>query len=841
MKKTLKVLSKRGLSLLIAGMMTASMMPMQAFAANSDDYTYIYVNVDDSKFRDGQEAPPEFNKDGSLNELGDMLDDAKDYMADESKPDFGNTEFGEGENSSKGSDLKQEVLDKKDTVEDKKDILEGSVPSDIDALPLPPSEDTGSGETPDESEDEKPEEKFDVDDMNKFIDETNETIKDLNEDVTSAEDNIVEGSEKKKTVDQAETELNDAYNNVKNTFESEKKAAQDAVNAANDALKKYNEDKIKLEEDHAKAISDLGEAPVQPERQPDQSDEDYARLYNQWVTDVNTYNGKLETINTNFTTASDALELTHGNAQKAATAAEIALKNADDVLKALESAIGENGFTSIDDASKLNPELAAKYAEALDVYNKAYTAYDAAKAAYNKEVEDYNTAAGEYNNAAEDFNGAVGDYNEAVDNFNQSTEVEIYNEAVDVYEEIVNEYNSKVDEHNDEAKHWNSVLSSTKKEDLRVVVGEGEDKDALIAKIQDLKGNMVEIKVTVDGTETTEKVNLETLKTEMDIKKTNALSSLTEADIDAYEKAAEKYNAAIDAYNEVVNSYNTLYDHAKNLDSYNKQIRENQLNSMQAFFNNQASHSNNGTNWYTIGKVFTGDIFKDPDTLNGKLNGGQDYEMPKDKDHQGHDIYYFDRADGYTDNRNGFLNNLSDLYKNGKIPEGTTSEDGTISIKISDLIDTNDFQKYTGYNPDPNAEGANGFNLTDGIDRWVLKVSYTAADYGDETTGHWTFHLDGYAYVKQLNRLAKLEKVETLQYWKVAEERKLGEKETFKDTENQALTDAKGYGATAPDQAPANGTAPAWGDTGRPDDPTDVGSYNPPENRTPTPLPKPEP
>ena len=69
--KNLKVLSKRGLSLLIAGVMCASMMPMQAFAAESiqdaENTVFIYINVEPEKVtvdENDDSAVPQFKFEG---------------------------------------------------------------------------------------------------------------------------------------------------------------------------------------------------------------------------------------------------------------------------------------------------------------------------------------------------------------------------------------------------------------------------------------------------------------------------------------------------------------------------------------------------------------------------------------------------------------------------------------------------------------------------------------------------------------------------------------------------------------------------------------------------------
>ena len=84
--KNLKVLSKRGLSLLIAGVMCASMMPMQAFATYNNpkddpqNYVYVYVNIDKDKIRDTEVNPPEFSSTVKTSEESDETTNLKTVM-----------------------------------------------------------------------------------------------------------------------------------------------------------------------------------------------------------------------------------------------------------------------------------------------------------------------------------------------------------------------------------------------------------------------------------------------------------------------------------------------------------------------------------------------------------------------------------------------------------------------------------------------------------------------------------------------------------------------------------------------------------------------------------------
>lgn len=753
-----------------------------------EDYVYVYINVEPENVeeKDADEgSKPTFDAEGTDKVLAETKKEADDAKVNpDDKPVFdedgkttgalqeaidkANEELGELEGTDKPtysqpSETEPPSEDEENepgttepgTTEPETTEPETTEPSSDTPAAVTPAPVEESGETGSESGSE-PENPTFADQIKDTVNNINDRVEDLNE-AKSETDTAVQGGlkdadEAQKAVQEAKTKLDEALNELQSDFESKKSTAEEKVAEAEEYLKTYEETmsarETELQNDlntklaEAEALKPSSE--TAPVRQEGQSEEEYVAQYDAWVAASTAYNNKLTELQTAYEAAKKELSDKYEEAKKEVADAQNAFKEASDALTLL---LGEKD---------------GEFYKTLEGLDAPIKAYNDAVNAYNAKVEDYNAVAKSYNDAADAVDKAVGDYNEAVGDHNTAAgeyndKVDTYYDKVEAYEEAIGNYNEKVDAYNDSAADWNSA----KVEEQNNAVDMSSD-DAAVSKLNDavskFNDKAAEDQIADQLANITnediqvyrEVVGMLTAEadpaTEEETSQTNSASALTNDQIAAYNKVVKAYNAAIDQYNQ--NLVNEKLDQVRN------------------YFDPEARHEANGDYWYTVGKFDVKGIFsgKPEDLKDNYLdNNKKDYNADEtdldavydnynfesasesNRIYYGRDIYYFDKVNGQMSSTPSSANWKEGTEDKNLYADGKTQADLLNALNRDNLDAFKTLHTGTGFDP-----------ATD-INRWVLKVSYGANDYVEETSGKETFHLDGYLYVQQLSKLALLE------------------------------------------------------------------------------------
>ena len=690
---------------------------------NSQDYAYLYVNVTKDEVKEnGPDATPTFDReaekakvDSAETTVGTTKDVVNNKEADENKPTF-----------------KQD--EQMAAVTEQENAVKGALTDLENAMPTAPAYGEGEATIP-EAQVPKADDPFTtqvkdrVDGLNKAQETTTK----------EADDAQTEAKADAENVNKAVTDLETAHNNLVNTLNTAKEEAKTAVDKANAAIGVYNTAKEALDSEMQGKIDALEKpAETAPVREEGQSDLDFAKAYNAWVTECENYNAQVKDIKDDYDTALTTLqeESNYTQIQADFQAATDAIAEADKALAAVNNPTDPDYRKLVESAkNEVIRDALQKYQTDADAYKTAGDAYDGKIGAFDEAVNGengYNAAVNAYNKAIDDHNTAVttwnGEYDEVVNK---------YNEAVTTYENKVDEYNGKVDTHNNNATSFNEAQMTKVTEEL------GEGQAAKAQALRDAMAEVQKIQITRPETITNDDGTVETV------------SVIDESKIDEYNKAVIAFNEAIDAYND--------------------QLVEDKLKAVDKYFGfpegTSGGHETDGEHWYTIGKISIGaGTFKNENNfkniLDNDLNDDQDYGTDKNADRNvknddghskffGRDIYYWDKktvtdSDGNTTTE--MVRSDANLKENVNIyADGKSVDDLETALK------NNTLDRYKGgkYNSTETSRKESGFDLNRDIDRWVLKIAYGANNY--DADGVDVLHIDAYVRVQQLSHLATLE------------------------------------------------------------------------------------
>lgn len=565
-----------------------------------------------------------------------------------------------------------------------------------------------------------------VQEVNKKLEELNDKVNGINQDVADANDKVGEleaaKTETEAAAQQTTTKVNQQISDLetqRKTFKEKEQAAQAAVDEAKKAIADCENKKETLEKDLAAQIDALVKpAEEAPTLASGQDYDSYLSAYEEWKTACKTYNDELAKIQKDYDTKAAELE----------AASEAAVAQVNEANAAYAAARTE--LTKVDDLVELAKASKAEidvYKGQVEQYNEAAGSDPAAgdETSAAPAADDTQSAATEgYNEKAQAFNGNVGNYNKLVEEYSNKNAavVKSYNDAIDNAKNAVNAYNEAVATYNQQAKGWNA-----EKEDAYVW-----DK---------LNGN----------TELTAKI-------EVYREVQNTLTSGS--------PVTNLSKDEIAAYNDVVNAYNNMVNTCKN--AYNTEKFNETSERVAQSFPGQPVHKTSAGDgkdnaWYAVGKIYVGDIFsKTPgEIFDGEYtnHSKQDYAN-SESNAKGKDLYHWNAASGETV-KNMQLDSLIKDEANKNLPYADGNDYNTLLNRLfqdhtTGAINTNpdNFYKFenTVTNGDHNVSTLTGND----IGKWVLKTE-DGANGGFNVGGVYTFHLDGYLYVKQLSNLARLE------------------------------------------------------------------------------------
>jgi len=789
MKQVLRTAAKRALSLFLVLVMCLSLLQITAFAADpgDDDYVYVYINV--TTDRDPESEPPEFeasNKE-ALEEAGKKVGEAKDALGakideieaaaeklagdmqgienamdkatgaedkaenslaelEDLKPEYGK-ESGPDTQTENGTVSQNESSGSQD------DISGGTQTENV-----PQNEDGNKDGTDTQGEPKTANdgpECFDdkVKKVNEQIKALEERAKEITDRVNAANDKVDElnadarvGEEADPSgnaaqaqnacdaanaandeIKNANTALEQALEGRRETIQAMKTAAEEAVKTANQAVTACSEKQRQLNRELAEKVSALSKpSETPPVREDGQDDAAYRAAYDAWTAECDAYNTEAAELQADYSAKAGELKALSDEAAQAAAAANSALAAAQDEL---------NKFNQQVENAKAG---AAGEAETVSDYNDNVPKY-------NEAAGDYNAKAEAYNGDAQAFNDTVGNYNSSVGEYSAEYNevVTAYNDAVDKAEKAVDTYNGQVDEYNGEAADWNINKISSE----------------VWAQVEALEQMQADIKVY--QTVSDQIKSSAAAEAEEDAQPKNPLAGLSDDEIDAYNRVVSAYNEAVDRHNK-------------------KHVQETMtslINDVKKSFPDQSPNTTDaggGTKntWYTIGKIYVGDIFavKPEGVLTSNLKSGNGKYTDKNRQDYGTAVETAKGKDLYHWNakvdENGkkmevddliYADKESELYNSGfdlDALEARLFADPDTGAINTDGENFERFRKTITDESDPSNVGAMTGNL---IGKWVLKAE-DGAQGGFNVKKEGTLHLDGYLYVEQLSRLATLEK-----------------------------------------------------------------------------------
>lgn len=569
-----------------------------------------------------------------------------------------------------------------------------------------------------------------VQEVNKKLEELNDKVNGINQDVADANDKVGEleaaKTETEAAAQQTTTKVNQQISDLetqRKTFKEKEQAAQAAVDEAKKAIADCENKKETLEKDLAAQIDALVKpAEEAPTLASGQDYDSYLSAYEEWKTACKTYNDELAKIQKDYDTKAAELK----------AASEAAVAQVNEANAAYAAAQAE--LTKVEDLVELAKASKAEidvYKGQVEQYNKAAGSDPAAgdeTSAAPAAVDTQSAATEGYNEKAQAFNGNVGNYNKLVEEYSNKNAVVVksYNDAIDNAKNAVNAYNEAVATYNQQAKGWNA---------------EKED-DYVWNKLKEQSSSDLTSKIAVY------KNVQETLKSG------SPVTNLSKDEIAAY--------------NDVVNAYNNMVNTCKN--AYNTEKFNETSERVAQSFPGQPVHKTSAGDgkdnaWYAVGKIYVGDIFSQTpgEIFDGEYTDHekQDYAN-SESNAKGKDLYHWNAASGETV-KNMQLDSLIKDEQNKNLPYAGNNSYNTLLNRLfqnptTGAINTtsNNFEKYNntvidGTNPN-NVSALTGND----IGKWVLKTE-DGAQGGFNVGGVYTFHLDGYLYVKQLSNLAKLE------------------------------------------------------------------------------------
>lgn len=730
MNERKKNLPKRLLAMTLALSMCAGLSCTTAFATNADvgdgskNDVYVYVNVTDTTTEHAKGDAPVFDAKSETEALESSktaISAAKGEV-DEATPDSTGVENAKTELDNAGSVVEGALKDlegaEKPSYNGPEYTPDAGTTDPIDPVDPVDPVDPGNSQDPQDTPEKKPPVN------SEFTGTVNKEVTDLNNAQTEMGDKV---DNAQKGLGAAELAVQQATDALKQVIENAKlteaqKDATDKINAANALIDAYEGSRStldqKLESDIAALEKPSETAPVQEEGQ---SYADYKAAHGAWVDACNKYNDDLSALKTKYEADAQKLVDDITAATDAATAAIGTAQGALDSIKDSEKK------TELDAANSV-----------LDGYTGALKGYNDKVNGYNDKVNGYNqvaTGEGGYNDKVDAYNTEVGKYNNAVDAYDGK--VIEYNNSVKEYQKKADAYNQVVTEYNDEAQTWNKDAVVADSSALTSFAQKNTSSNIDLAKLQEALSTINGIKVEMKSDTT---------------QAGNPVSKLSNEDVTKYNEAVRTYNAAVKAYN----TQNTV---------------EYKIKEVSKYFEGQNAYENTdyeGKEWYTVGKITIGDgIFskKPGQILNEVLTNDKvlDHTYTEaDKNiiagdgltvAAGRDIYYFDVG------ADGTVKITAPANRQDQVNDSVMFNDGQDMNTLKQALDvTGDngskFEQKFEKKGETNAD----FDPYKDVSRWVLKVSYTAADYN--TGNVETLHLDGYVYVRQLSELALLQEWE---------------------------------------------------------------------------------
>ena len=506
--------------------------------------------------------------------------------------------------------------------------------------------------------------------------------------------NAVEGStEALKDLVEEKDVLDEDFASKKEALDTAKSNAEKQVEDASKAVQKCEEDQAKLKDDFDRQINDLLLAKPADTFRERAEGESEA----DYVAAQNAWVQEYEDYN--------------NKVAEIKTAYDTAAQTLKDQSEAAQKAVAD-AQTAFDSASQMledfNQQADEKYGnlaetadaikdhnEQLDGYNDKIDKYNGEVQDYNRNADDYNTAVGNYNDAAKEYNisDTVQKYDEAVGQYNDA--VESYKNAAEKYDnDAALTYNKEVDAYNDQAGQWNSEKVTAQA-------------DMLTTKLEE---------------------ELKTLVTDITVDKATSILKNTDTSKTLTDEEIENYNNVVTAYNRAVEKHNKALSENKNevIDS----VVQNYFNGS-SIWTTPGKDNEDDTHWYCLGKIevedsgFAGYIgdFK-------QLGYGDIYTWEKDSDGTVSGEAVGDKLDAFQNTPDKFDDFVTDLAG------GAFEKDDLAKNECTDL-------------------------MNNGINKWALTPSAGANDgsgknpYVNSSQAAW--HLNGYLYVTQLNKLAALE------------------------------------------------------------------------------------
>lgn len=565
-------------------------------------------------------------------------------------------------------------------------------------------------------------------DLNERVQAVNDQLANLNEKVNGINEDVVAANSKVEDLETAKTETEQAaqeaakqtteefnhqlsdLENQRKAFQERQEAAQKAVEDAEQAIADCKNKKETLDVAFKKRINALVKpAEEAPTLASGQDYDSYLSAYEEWKTACKTYNDELEKIQADYKTEADALQAKSDKAIQLVNAAKEEYSKAQAELTEVDKLV---------DLAKASKAEIDAYNNQVKEYNEAAGSAPAAgdeTAAAPAAVDTQSAATEGYNEKAQAFNEAANKYNGKVVNYSKENGgiVDRYNNAIQNAENAVEAYNETVTAYNQQARNWNTEK------------GNKDVWDKLKSSANDALQEKITVYEKVQGILTSG----------------NPVTDLSKNDIAAY-------NAVVDAYNQAQFEYAS--------------------EGVEKSFPGQNPHATSAgggkyNRWFAVGKIYVGDIFSQTpkEIFDEKYTDHwkQDYAN-SESNAKGKDLYHWNAASGETV-KNMQLDSLIKDEQNKNLPYAGNNSYNTLLNRLfqdptTGAINTNtdSFERYgdTVIDGDHNVSALTGND----IGKWVLKTE-DGANGGFNVGGVYTFHLDGYLYVKQLSNLAKLE------------------------------------------------------------------------------------